>query len=44
MKSIDPGVFKERFGSGIDNLDSLVDAKAVTISRLMEIAPSGKLH
>ncbi|MDJ0933447.1 MFS transporter [Breoghania sp.] len=38
---IDPAAFQEKFGAGIAQLDQLVAAKAVTIVRLMEIAPAG---
>lgn len=38
---IDPAAFAAKFGAGVDQLDSLVAAKTVTIARLMEIAPSG---
>ena len=38
---IDPAAFQEKFGAGIDQLDTLVAAKTVTIARLMEIAPAG---
>lgn len=38
---VDPAAFQQRFGAGIDQLDKLVSAQTVTISRLMEIAPAG---
>jgi MFS family permease len=38
---IDPAAFQEKFGAGIDQLDTLVAAKTVTIARLMEVAPAG---
>ena len=38
---VDPAAFQEKFGAGIDQLDTLVAAKTVTIARLMEIAPAG---
>jgi len=38
---IDPGVFQQTFGAGLDQLNDLVAAKTVTISKLMEIAPPG---
>lgn len=41
MEKIDPGVFQAKFGAGIDQLNQLVSAKTVTISKLMEIAPIG---
>jgi len=38
---IDPGRFRAAFGAGLDQLDTLVAQKTVTIAKLMEIAPSG---
>ena len=38
---VDPAAFQTKFGAGIDQLDTLVAAKTVTIARLMEIAPAG---
>ncbi|MEX2287228.1 MAG: OFA family MFS transporter [Planctomycetaceae bacterium] len=38
---IDPVRFREAFGAPVDQLDSLVANKIVTISRLMEYAPPG---
>lgn len=38
---IDPVAFREKFGSGMDQLEQLVEANTVTISKLMEIAPPG---
>ncbi len=38
---VDPAMFQQRFGAGIDQLDKLVSAQTVTIARLMEIAPAG---
>ncbi len=38
---IDPAAFVQKFGAPIDQLESLVAAKTVTIARLMEIAPAG---
>jgi MFS family permease len=37
----DPEKFRAAFGAGKDQLDALVEAKTVTISKLMEIAPPG---
>jgi hypothetical protein len=37
----DPALFTSQFGSGPADLQVLVDAKTVTISRLMEIMPQG---
>jgi hypothetical protein len=38
---VDPARFAEHFRMSTDNLDALIAAKTVTISRLMEIAPPG---
>jgi MFS family permease len=38
---IDPARFNEAFGASVDQLDTLVTQKTVTIGRLMEIAPPG---
>lgn len=40
---IDPAAFQAKFGAGVDQLDVLVEARTVTISKLMEIAPAGTL-
>ena len=37
----DPETFREQFGAGMDQLDSLIDAKTVTIAKLMDIVPVG---
>jgi hypothetical protein len=41
VDKIDPSVFQSAFGAGMEQLDSLMEAKTVTIAKLMEIAPSG---
>jgi MFS family permease len=38
---VDPQRFEQAFGAAVDQLDSLVAAKTVTIGKLMEIAPAG---
>jgi len=43
VSKIDPAVFQAKFGAGVDQLNILVEAKTVTISKLMEIAPVGTL-
>ena len=40
---IDPEIFQQKFGAGIDQLNQLIEAKTVTISKLMEIAPAGTI-
>ena len=39
----DPASFQEKFGAGTERLQELVDAKTVTIAKLMEIVPPGTL-
>lgn len=39
--AIEPATFAATFGAGIEQLDTLVAAKTVTIAKLMEIAPPG---
>lgn len=38
---INPAAFQEKFGESISNLNALVEAKTVTLSKLIEIAPAG---
>ncbi len=38
---VDPSRFRQAFGAGLDQLDSLVAQKTVTIAKLMEVAPTG---
>jgi MFS family permease len=38
---IDPERFRQAFGAGIDQLDTLIAQQTVTIAKLMEIAPTG---
>lgn len=40
---VDPNLFQQKFGAGIDQLQELVAQKTVTISNLMEIAPPGTI-
>jgi len=41
MTKIDPGKFLDKFGAPVSQVEELVSAKTVTISKLMEIAPVG---
>lgn len=41
VHAIEPATFAATFGAGIEQLDTLVAAKTVTIAKLMEIAPPG---
>ena len=43
VSKIDPSAFQQAFGAGVGELQQLVDAKTVTISKLMEIAPAGTI-
>ena len=41
VDKIDPAAFVDKFGAPMSQLEELVSAKTVTISKLMEIAPAG---
>jgi MFS family permease len=41
VDKLDPTTFQATFGAGVEQLESLMEAKTVTISKLMEIAPAG---
>ena len=41
--NIDDSAFTNAFAAGKDQLDTLIEQKTVTISRLMEIAPPGTI-
>lgn len=43
VQKVDPAAFQEKFGASIDNLQELIEAKTVSISQLMEIAPVGTI-
>ncbi|MCC7122906.1 MAG: OFA family MFS transporter [Gammaproteobacteria bacterium] len=43
VERIDPRRFEAAFGAGVAELERLVDAKTVTIAKLMEIAPAGTI-
>lgn len=43
VKKIDPAVFLEKFGASTRHLDELIQAKTISISQLMEIAPAGTI-
>jgi MFS family permease len=38
---VDPQRFRQAFGAGLEELDTLIDRQTVTIGKLMEIAPPG---
>ncbi|NCC21698.1 MAG: MFS transporter [Alphaproteobacteria bacterium] len=42
-KIVDPQTFAAKFGAGVEQLDALLANKAVTIGKLMEIAPEGTI-
>jgi uncharacterized membrane protein YtjA (UPF0391 family) len=41
---IDPVVFQNTFGAGVEQLEKLMDTKTVTIAKLLEIAPEGTIN
>ncbi|AEP31413.1 OFA family MFS transporter [Brumicola nitratireducens] len=41
VSKIDPVAFQEKFGSAVSQLNELVAAKTVTVSKLMELVPPG---
>jgi MFS family permease len=43
VSKIDPSQFQAKFGAGIDQLQTLIEAKTVTIAKLMEIVPAGTI-
>jgi MFS family permease len=43
VPKIDPTVFASKFGAGIEQLETLVAQKSVTIAKLMEIVPPGTI-
>jgi len=43
VEQLDPSTFQVTFGAGLDQLDKLMEAKTVTIAKLMEIVPSGTI-
>ncbi len=43
IEKADPVVFQQTFGAGVGQLDELIAAKTVTISKLMEIMPEGTI-
>ncbi|MFT5133102.1 MAG: MFS family permease [Gammaproteobacteria bacterium] len=43
LSKIDPAAFQAKFGASMENANQLIDAKTVTITKLMEIAPPGTI-
>jgi len=41
VSKVDPKVFESKFGASLNDLDALVQAKTVTINKLMHLVPSG---
>ena len=41
LTKVDPQVFTAKFGCGLEGAQSLVEAKTLTISKLMTIMPPG---
>jgi NAD(P)H-dependent flavin oxidoreductase YrpB (nitropropane dioxygenase family) len=43
VAKIDPAVFQAKFGSAVSQLNELVAAKTVTVSKLMELVPASTI-
>ena len=43
LAKVDPAMFLDKFGAPIEQVNELIKAKTVTISKLMEIAPAGTI-
>lgn len=43
VQLVDPRDFYQTFGAGLDQLSQLIEARTVTIAKLMEIAPPGTM-
>ena len=43
-QTVSPARFAEQFGAGLDQLPKLIEAKTVTIERLLALAPPGTLN
>lgn len=43
LTKVDPAMFLDKFGAPIEQVNELIKAKTVTISKLMEIAPAGTI-
>jgi len=43
VQKIDPAAFQEKFGASTSHLHELIQAKTISISQLMEIAPAGTI-
>ncbi len=41
LSKVDPDRFRETFGAGLDAAPALAEAKTLTVSKLVQIAPSG---
>ena len=41
VANVEPAAFQSAFGAGLDQLDTLIEERTVTIAKLMEIAPAG---
>ncbi len=44
VATVKPEVFLEKFGAPVSQLNELVEAKTVTVSKLMEIVPAGTIN
>ena len=43
LAKVDPQLFLEKFGCGLDGAQSLIEAKTLTINKLMTIMPQGTI-
>jgi len=43
LAKVDPHLFLEKFGCGLDGAQSLIQAKTLTINKLMTIMPQGTI-
>ena len=43
LTKVDPNVFLTKFGVDVSNASSLIEAKTLTISKLMTIMPQGTI-
>jgi len=43
VEKCDPAAFKAKFGSGVEDIQALIDAKSVTIASMMDIVPAGTI-
>ena len=44
LSKVDPAAFADKFGADVSQAQALIEAKTLTISKLMTIMPQGKLY